>query len=217
MPPGAPEVTGHTGVVSDQSTVTTPPVGAPSYDVVIVFVSYVNGEIGGGSLQVIQDSASDYYFLLDSTGYALNHTEDLYATSVATTQAALTVSVTFSGGATAQGGSVAVAVVANVNLSSIDALAENTGTSGMASVSMTAKHNSDLVLFGVAGRLYSGPYSAGPGELVLNSGGGTAGPYTDGIAYGIYESSSSSLAVTPTAGLNLTTYWEAIGLALTPA
>lgn len=211
-----PTVVSCSGIVGNSSSVTAPPVRALGGSLLFVFVSYVNFQIGGGAPTTIADSVGDSYFLLASTGYLLNHTESIYVTSLVSADPKLTVSVSFAGGVTPQGGSVAVVDVADATLSSIDTVSSNAGVAGPASVTVVAKHTGDLFLFGCAGREVSGPYTPGAGETLLDTGTADAGPFQDGVAYGTLESTSTNSVVILSANLNTPTYWEAIGVAIGP-
>lgn len=212
----APTIVSHTGIVTNSTPVVTSPIDASSGSLVLVFVSYINEEIGGGTIQEITDSLGDQYTLLTSTGGLLNHTESLYAAALTISDAALAVSVKISGGATPQGGSVAVVDVANANMSSVDGLGELTGLSGPATILFTAGHAGDLCLFGAAGRGFSGPYAPGPGMTLLDTGTADAGPFQDGVGYGTFSTTSQNTTVTMSATLNYPTYWEGIGIAIDP-
>jgi len=211
---GSPEIVSCTGVVFDSPTVTTLPFAADPASLVLVFVTYANFEVGGGSPQLVTDSIGSTYVPVESTGSYLNHTVSLFATSLATGSANLTVSVSFSGGAAPQGGGVAVVDVANASAASIDAVAATFGYAGPANVTLNVTHSGDLFLIGAGGRGASGPFTATPGEELLDTGTATAGPYEDGVAYGTAETTSAHESVLLSENLNVSTYWAAVGVAI---
>jgi hypothetical protein len=211
---GAPTLVGSTGLVNNNTTVVTPPIRTESDSLLLVFVSYVNSLAGGGGPVAITDSLGDSYSLVNSTGFALNHTEDLYAAPCSVATTSLTVSVSFGGGATPQGGSVAVADVGNATVGQIDSVEETTGSGPLANLTLDTSHTGDLCLFGAAGRGVSGPYSPGTGMTLLDTGTNTSGPFEDGIGYGTFSAVASGTAVALSAFLNTPTWWEAIGIAI---
>ena len=216
VPLGPPSLVAHAGAVNNLTTVATAPIDAAADSLVLAFVSYVNWEAGGGTPTSVVDSAGDTFTLLATTGDALNHSEDLYAAHLVQGDPTLVVSVTFGGGVTPQGGSVAVADVANATLATIDGISETTGTGGLANVTVTANHTGDLYLFGTAGRGVSAPYSPGLGMALLDTGTNTSGPFLDGTGYGTFTTTSSSTAAFLSATLNVATGWDAIGVAIDP-
>ncbi|HEY1197561.1 MAG TPA: hypothetical protein VGG32_02380 [Thermoplasmata archaeon] len=216
-PAGVPATVSHTGVDTNATPVLTSPFDAPAGSLVLLFVSYINYEAGGGSPQLVTDSLGDPYTLLSTTGSALNHTESLFATTTASSDASLVATVAITGGATPQGGSVAAVDVSNANLGSIDSVSWNTGSGGTAAVTLTTSHSGDLFLFGAAGRGVSGPYSAGSGETLLDTGTADSGPFEDGTGYGTFTIMSSATTLPLSADLNQATFWDAIGIAIDPA
>lgn len=216
-PSGLPEIAGHAGTVSNATPVTVRLMSVAPGSLILLFVSYVNSEIGGGAPSVVTDSLGDSYYVVATTGFAFNHTEELLVAFPTAGDTALAISVTFSGGATPMGGSVDAVDVTNATLRSIDAVVASTGSSGPANVTLVSNHAGDLVLFGVAGRGVAGPFTPGPGMTLLDTGTATAGPFQDGVAYGTFNTTSTSTRVSLSADLNFPTYWEAIGIAIDPS
>jgi len=214
VPTTGPSIYSCVGTVGNETTTTTLPFNTTAGSLLLVFVSYCNVQIGGGFPSAISDSLGDSFALVTTTGGALNHTETLYATNISSASLNVTVSVTFIGGATPQGGSVAVIDVSKANLTSIDQSGWNTGVIGSANVTLTTSHPGDLFLLGAAGRGVSGPYGPGPNMALLDTGTATAGPFFDGIGYGTFETVSTDTTVNLSATLNYPTYWEAVGVAI---
>jgi hypothetical protein len=207
-------VASFAGAVNNTPTIQPSPVRVPADSLVFVFVSYVNALVGGGEPQWVNDSVGDSYALVTTTALELNHTESLYVTAVAESVSSLTVSVTFIGGRTPQGGSVAVVVVAGAVDEAIDGERQSIGTGAVASVSLPTEHTGDLCVLGVAGRGVSAPFTAASGETLLNTGAGTSGPFEDGTGYGTFSTVGPTSSTVLSAHLNTPTGWDAIGVAV---
>ena len=209
-----PRVVSCAGVVENATPVSTLPVSVRAGSLSLLFVSYINFEDGGGAPSLITDSLGDSYSLLTTTGQALNHTEDLYAADIASSDASFVASVTWGGGKTPQGGSVAFVDVNNSTTTSVDGVGWNAGFGATASVNLSTSQSGNLFLFGSAGRGVSGPYSPGLGESLLDTGTATSGPFEDGTGYGTFAVASTARSVTLSANLNVATGWDAIGVAI---
>lgn len=209
-----PSVVGHSAAVSNATTVTTPEFNVVSGSLILLFVSWVNVEAGGGMPSAIGDSLGDSYHEIASTNFIYNHTEALYAanmTSSASTDAAY---VSFAGGQAPAGGSVASVDISHASLSSIEASAVQFGEGPTATVAVNATHSGSLFVLGVAGRGVSGPFTAGTSETLLDTGTGVGGPFEDGVGYGTFVISSTSSALVLSANLNTPTWWIAVGVSV---
>jgi len=199
---------------SPGGSTTTPAVSVLAESAVYVFVGYVNPEIGGGVISSITDTAGDTYALVASTGLALNHTEDLYVAGPASQTATLRVSVTFSGGATTMGGSVAVVDVAGSGVPTVDAVSTHSGVGGTASVAMLTNHSSDFLLLGVSGQWKDSPFAPATGETLLDTGGNTTGPFEDGMGFGTFSASEVGTSAELSASLANPAVWNAIAVGI---
>ena len=211
---GAVSVYSHTWAISSGPTTTTPGVRVLEGSAVYVFVDYVNTEIGGGYVSSITDTAGDTYVLVSSTGYSQNHTEDLYVAEPVLQNTTLSVSVSFAGGATQMGGSVAVVDVAGSELPTVDGLNTETGVGQIASVEVQTNHSNDLLLLGVSGRWMDAPFAPATGETLLDTGGNTAGPFEDGVGFGTFSASETGMSAGLSAQLNNSALWDAIGVGI---
>lgn len=212
-PPGY-SIVGHTGVVNNETPVQTSPISVVGGSLVVLFVSWVNVMAGGGGPTSISDSLGDAYTYVTSSGYAYNHTEAVYVADVIVASSSFVVTIPFTGGATAQGGSIAVVDVANASVTGIDGTVWVFGDGATATVGLTTNHTGDLVLLGAAGRGVSGPYAAVGDETLLDTGTATAGPFQDGVAYGTFSTTASGTSVELSASLSTPTYWVAVGVAI---
>ena len=210
----SPEVVAHTGLVNNDTPVQTTPISVAQGSLLVLFLSWPNAIVGGGYPVSITDSLFDIYHLEVSTSYATNHTEAVYAASPALANSSLVVTVTFAAGATPMGGSVSVVDVSHANLSSIDGTYWDDGFGPTAGISVVANHTGDLVLFGAAGRGVSGPFTAGPGATLLDTGTGTSGPFQDGTGFGTLSAVASGTTIQITASLNVPTGWVATAVAI---
>ncbi|HYA54027.1 MAG TPA: hypothetical protein VEG42_00295 [Thermoplasmata archaeon] len=214
-PPSTSGVLSHTGVANNDTPVTTAPISVTAGCLVVVFVGYVNYLAGGGSVASLGDSLSDSYTLVTSTGFAYNHTESVWVTETTVASTSFVVSALIDGGATPQGGSVAVVVFAHATVNSIDGANWATGDGALASVALPVNHSGDWVVSGFTGRGVSGPFSPGSSQSLLDTGTATGGPFQDGVAYGTFVSTIASAGVASvSASLNVPTYWVAIAVAI---
>lgn len=209
-----PGVASHTGIVNSATPVQTSPISVASGSLVVLFLSWVNYLAGGGGPTTITDSLGDSYSYVTSSGLTYNHTEAVYVANLAAASSSFFVTVMFTGGDTAQGGSVSVVDVAHANETDIDGTNWAFNQGATASVTVVTTHTGDLVLLGAAGRGVSGPYSAVGGETLLDTGTATAGPFLDGVAYGTFATTESGGSASLSATLNTPTYWVAIGVAI---
>jgi hypothetical protein len=214
--PGPVSVYSHTWAVSSTSPTTTPGVNVEAGSAVFLFVGYSNGAIGGGSVVSVTDSSGDNYRLVTSTGFAQNHTEDLYESApVPTNTSGFTASVSFAGGATAMGGSVALIDVAGTGTPFVDAVSTQSGPSGTnASVDVAANYTADLFLLGVSGQAKDAPFVGGLGETLLDTGSGTSGPFENGEGLGTFSDLPPATNVVLSATLSNSAVWNAIGVAI---
>jgi hypothetical protein len=182
--------------------------------VVYLFVGYVNAEIGGGYVTSISDTAGDTYSIVTSTGYAQNHTEDLYISEPVPQNTTLTVSVSFYGGATTMGGSVAAVDVAGTGTPTVDGVYSESGVGGIASVGVQTNTSNDLLLLGASGQWKDAPSTPATRETLLDTGGNTAGPFEDGMGFGTFSATESGTAAGLGAQLNNSAVWNAIGVGI---
>ncbi len=204
----------HAAAISTGPNTTTPGFGAPSGSTLFVFVGYVNQEIGGGYISSISDSKRDAFWLVTSTDDAQNHTEVLYeAHHSGASVPHLTVTVRFKGGDTAMGGAVAAIDVVGAPTSGTNQSYAATGGSGThASVPVGGSVKSDLFLLGVMGQARAAAMTAGAHEHLFETAGATAGPFEDGMSYGILSSTDRSGAFNLTATLNGSSVWDGVGI-----
>ncbi len=206
----------HAAAISTGPNTTTPGFGAPSGSTLFVFVGYVNQEIGGGYISSISDSKRDAFWLVTSTDDAQNHTEVLYeAHHSGASVPHLTVTVRFKGGDTAMGGAVAAIDVVGAPTSGTNQSYAATGGSGThASVPVGGSVKSDLFLLGVMGQARAAAMTAGAHEHLFETAGATAGPFEDGMSYGIFSSTDRSGAFNLTATLNGSSVWDGVGIVI---
>jgi hypothetical protein len=205
----------HAWAISTGPTTTTPAVSVPARSAAFVFVAYVNSLIGGGGISSISDTSHDSYHVVASTGFAKNHTEVLFVANDIRASAHLRVSVSFSGGATPQGGSVAlIDVVGQSKTHAVDVVFKESGFGPQAAVGIVTNRTGDLFLLGVSGRQYDSPFAAGPHEHLIDTGGAIAGPFTDGIGFGTFSSAHRSGTFALSAMLNHPSYWNVIGVGI---
>jgi hypothetical protein len=184
-----PSVHSHTWADNHGPTTTTPGVDIARGSTIFVFVGYVNSIDGGGGISSLSDSSGNGFTEVTTTGYAENHTETLWVALNASPARHDKVSVTFSGGDTTQGGSVAVVDVVNSGETSVDfETNQNSGYGSTAAVSYTASGSHELFLFGVSGDGRDAPLTAGVAhEKRLNTGSADAGPFQDGMGFGTFS------------------------------
>ncbi len=204
----------HAAAISTGPNTTTPGFGAPSGSTLFVFVGYVNQEIGGGYISSITDSKRDAFWLVTSTDDDQNHTEVLYeAHHSGASVPHLTVTVRFKGGDTVMGGAVAAIDVVGAPTSGTNQSYAATGGSGThASVPVGGSVKSDLFLLGVMGQARAAAMTAGAHEHLFETAGATAGPFEDGMSYGIFSSTDRSGAFNLTATLNGSSVWDGVGI-----
>jgi hypothetical protein len=181
---------------------------------VVVFVGFVNEQIGGGSVSSVTDSIGDTYTLIASSGNSENHTENLYVAEPAAQTTAVSVSVTFSGGATPLGGSVGVIDVAGPGTLSIDGDNWANGVGDIASVVVPTIHTHDLMVFGVSGQWKDEPFAPAAGETLLDTGGNTSGPFEDGESIGTFSATENGSTALLSATLTSPAVWNAIGVGI---
>jgi hypothetical protein len=193
----------------------------PSFDVargsaLFLFVGYVDPSIGGGEVGNITDTLGDVFTRVISSGLAQNHSEDLYVSSVVRASAATSVTVSFVGGDTPMGGSVAaVDVVASSGRPVVDGTGVQTGYwSGTASVSVTTGGTDDILLLGVSGMGRAAPFTAAANETLLDTGTNTSGPFYDGTGFGTFSAHATGSVTSLSATLNTPAEWEAIGVGI---
>lgn len=209
----------HAAAISTGPNTTTPGFGAPSGSRLFVFVGYVNQEIGGGYISSITDSKRDAFWLVTSTDDVQNHTEVLYeAEHSGVSTSHLTVTVRFKGGDTMMGGAVAAVDVVGAPVSGTNQSYEATGGSGThASVPVGSSVRSDLFVLGVMGQARAAAMTAGAHEHLYETAGATAGPFEDGMSYGIFSSTDRSGAFNLTATLNGSSVWDGVGIVIPTA
>jgi hypothetical protein len=213
---GSASVHSNAWAISTGPTTTTSSMSVLAGSVVFLFVGYVNGEIGGGYVAFVNDTLGDGYSLVLSTGYAQNHTQDLYVSAPVPRNASVRVSVTFAGGDTTMGGSVAaVDVVARVGVPTVDAVYSQSGFWGSpASVNVATTRSDDLLLLGVSGLGRDAPLSPAAGETLLNTAGNTSGPWSDGTGFGTFSAREHGTTATLSATLATPAEWTAIGVGI---
>ena len=211
---GPVSVYSHAWAISTGPTTTTPWMSVLAGSVVYLFVGYVNVEIGGGYVAAISDTAGDTYSYVTSTGFAQNHTEDLYLSGSIVQNTTLDVSVSFSGGVTTMGGSVAAVDVAGTGTPTVDGVYSGSGVGGAASVQVKTNTSDDLLLLGVSGQWKDAPFTPATGETLLDTGGNTAGPFEDGMGFGTFSASEVGTSAVLSAQLNNSAVWNAIGLGI---
>ncbi|MGD0587513.1 MAG: hypothetical protein ABSA63_01790 [Thermoplasmata archaeon] len=213
--PGGPiSVYSHASAVSEGPTTTTPSLPVPIGSAVFVFVGYVNGIIGGGAVSSVTDSLGDAYSLVTTTGFAENHSEDLYVAEPMPANASLTVSVNFSTGATTVGGSVAVVDVNGSQIPFVDGAFTESGAGSFASVSVTTNLSNDLLLYGLSGQAKDTPFSPTSEATLLDTGNGTSGPFEDGEGFATYSATEAGTSAELSATLAHSAVWNAIGVGL---
>jgi hypothetical protein len=181
---------------------------------VFVFVGYINARIGGGTISKITDSSGNVYRLLSTTGFADNHTQTLFMAKNVAAASALKVSVTFSGGATTQGGSVAAIDVTGQAGIPIDVKGTSHGAKDIGSVALDTGTSGDLFLVGVSGQAKIANVTAGNGEILLNTAGADAGPFTDGEGFGTMYTSGETGLFGLAFGLQNSAAWAAIAVGI---
>ena len=206
----------HSGSVNAGPSTATPAVDVPAESTILLFVGYVNTGTGGGYVNTVADSSGDLFELVATTGFAQNHTEDLYVASGTVANPGLTAWVDFAGGATPFGGSVAlVDIVSATTLPSpprVDAIAVASGAGVTASLTVIANQSGDLFLLGVSGQRQAAPFQAEGGATLLDTAGATSGPYSEGIGFGTFVGFGTTFAMALGAGLNASADWNAIGI-----
>ncbi|HEY1198554.1 MAG TPA: hypothetical protein VGG32_07500 [Thermoplasmata archaeon] len=211
----AVSVHSHAWALTTGPTTTTPLVNVLAGSAAYLFVGYVNPEIGGGVVSSITDTVGDTYSLVISTGYVQNHTQDLYVAEPIQQTTSLSVTVTFSGGATPMGGSVALVDVTGSGLPAVDAVYMQSGAwTGTASVAVVTTHSNDLLLLGVSGMGRDAPFAPATGETLLDTSGNTSGPWEDGTGFGTFATTESGTGAFLSATLATPAEWTAIGVGI---
>jgi hypothetical protein len=181
-----------------------------------VFVSYVDYLAGGGYVASISDSSSNSYTLLASTNADENHSESLYLATDVPAARSLTVTVSFTGGATTMGGSVAVVDVVGAASSPVDVVYQESGFGTHATVGVYTNQTNDLFLLGTSGRGLANPFTPGTHEHLLDNGTATSGPFTDGTGYATFSATQRTGSFALSAGLYATSAWNAIAVGILP-
>lgn len=212
---GTASVYSHAYAISSGPSTTTPAVNVRSGSEVFLFVGYVNSEIGGGSVLSITDSLGDVYNPVLSSGSAQNHTEALYTAGPVPSAGSLRVNVTFGGGTSTMGGSVAlVDVVATVGAPKVDVVYTEAGVGAVASINVSTTLPDDLLLLGVSGSQSAAPLAPASDETLLDTAGGTTGPSTEGEGFGTFSAPESGPRTELSATLASPTEWAAIGVGI---
>jgi len=209
----------HTWAISSGPDTTTPALNVQAESRVFVFVGYLDVEGGGGSVSDVTDSLGDGYSLvlssfIPSNGVTANYSEDLYESSSIPSNTSLSVSVNFYGAATMGGTVAAVDVLTQIGTPTVDVVYSQRGTGGTASVITTTTMSLDLLLLGVSGPEAAAPFTAGPGETLLDTAGGTTGPGADGDGFGTFSASENGMVNNLTANLATPGAWAAIGVGI---
>jgi hypothetical protein len=207
----------HSFGISTGPTTTTGGLGAAAGSDILVFVGFSNAIIGGGSISSVTDSSGNSYKQIVTTGFENNHTESLFLAKDVPSASGLAVSVTFAGGATTQGGTVAAIDVVGLSNSPVDVKAKHSGVGSIASVALQTTSTSDLFLFGVSGQGKIANVTAGDHERLLNTSGGTVGPFTNGEGFGTFSTSGETGVFALAAGLAHAAAWNGIVVGLRPA
>jgi hypothetical protein len=207
----------HAWGISTGPTTSTGSMSVPAGSDVFVFVGFINARIGGGSISSITDSSGDAYAQVATTGFANNHTESLFLAKDVPAASALTVSVSFAGGAATQGGSVAAVDVVGAAGSPINVKAKDSGVGSVASVGLETTSSGDLFLLGVSGQAKIANMTAGNHEHLLNTAGATAGPFTDGEGFGTFTAKGETGVFALAAGLDHAAVWNGIVVGIRPA
>ena len=212
---GTVSVYSHAAIVTSGPTTTTPSVRVLAGSVVYLFVGYVNSLVGGGYPSNITDTLGDSYVAVTSTGVPENHTESLYETGPIVENVTLNVSVTFAGGATTMGGSVAlVDVAATSGVPTVDEFNTESGSGGIASVVINTAYVGDVLLFGVSGQQKDSPFVPGVNETLLDETNNTSGPFEDGESIGTFNATEVGSAALLSAVLAHPAVWNAIAVGL---
>jgi hypothetical protein len=197
---------------------TTPAISIVNGSELFVFIGYINGQIGGGSIMSVTDSASIALHKLTGTGFITNHTEVVYTANNVLARAALTVTVWVTGGATNEGGSVAVVdVVGQAASHPINVTHASSGKRGSALIPILGHNASDFFLVGLSGQAKDCPFNGGVfhEHLILN-GNGTGGPWADGESVGVFTHAPQSGATLLGADLNQTADWAGVAVGILP-
>jgi len=213
-PGGVLAVYSNASAVSAGPTTSTPTFPVVIGSAVFVFVGYSNEIIGGGSVTSVTDSLGDTYSQVTSTGLEENHSEDLYVAEPIPANASLTVSVTFSTGATTLGGSVSAIDVNGTAIPFVDGSAADSGWGGPAYASFSTENANDLLLFGFSGQGKDTPFSPTSPATLINTGNGTSGPFTNGEGYATYAVTETGTSAQLSADLANPAVWNGIGVGL---
>jgi hypothetical protein len=203
-------VTGTAGL----DTTSTPSISVAPGSELYAFVGYVNPEIGGGTVSSITDSLGDVYSLLESTAFALNHSESFYEAGPIARESSVSVTVTMTGGATTMGCAVALIDVVGPTTPLVDGVGTESGVGAAAAVTLTTNHANDLILLGVSGQEKDSPFAPTSGETLLDTAGNTSGPFDDGEGMGTFSASSPNTAVVLSVSLENPAVWNAIGVGI---
>jgi hypothetical protein len=204
--------------ISTGPKTTTPPIRVLAGSQLFVFIGYVNDQIGGGSLKSIGDTKGFPFSLIGSSGTTWNHTELVYTATNVTFAPAFRVTVAFSGGVTVQGATVAVVDVAGQAANNaLDVVDTGAGPSGTAVVPVPTHNASDFFLFGVSGQWKDIPFNGtATHERPILSGGGIAGPFTDGECVSLFSHRPVNTPFKLEATENQTGVWAAVGVGILP-
>lgn len=219
LSPGTPKLGVHsyTYALNTGPTTSTPDFSAPAGSAVFVFVGYVNPTIGGGYITSISDSSGDHFHRITTTGLVVNHTESVYYAGDVAGSSTLSVSVSFAGGDTTMGGTVAAVDVVGANPLPLGAYAKQSGISSKAHVRVTTGITGELFLFGTVGRGLAAPFTTGPREHLLDTSGGDCGPFADGVGFATFYSENRTGIFTLSAGLYESSDWDAVAVGVLPA
>jgi hypothetical protein len=200
----------HGWGISSGPTTTTGKFNVAAGSDIFVFIGYINAIIGGGVISSITDTSGNVYHLVASTGLADNHTQTLYVAKDVGAASHLKVSVTFAGGDTTMGGSVAAIDVVGAASSPIDVKAKGHGVHDLGSVTLSTTSVGDLFLIGVSGQAKIANVTAGYQEQLINTAGADAGPFQDGEGFGTMWASGETGDFAFAFGLQNAAVWSAI-------
>ncbi len=182
---------------------------------IFVFIGYVDAIGGGGTVAFVNDSVGNAYHLISEASTGTNRTESLYLATDVLGASNVILSVKFWDGGNLQGGAVEAVDVTGAGSSPINALGSNWGTNAsglVGSVSLTATAPGDLFLIGVTGQAIIADVSPGPGQTLLDTGGGLAGPFIDGEGFGTLSAYGHVGPTTFDFGLQNPAVWAAIAV-----
>ena len=202
---------------ASQGGTNTSPFSVAAGSSVFVFVGFVNAEIGGGEIGAITDTAGDSYFALSSTGFAENHSEELFVSEPIHAATTLAVSVTMTGGSTAMGCAVAAIDVVGSDSPAADGIVEQSADGAFASVTLTTGHANDLVLLGISGQQRDAPFAPTSGETLLDTTGNTTGPFEDGEGFGTFAAVETGNTISLSSTLANPAVWVAIAVGISEA